>query len=334
MICTFGDITDVTWWRELDLPVRAVVGRNGRLLRRRRPRPSPTRPAEPLRASWPARPSTRPRQRIVELLGDAGELAASPRRSPTRSSSTRRATARSRSSPAASGTSATAAGTTRPPGGARSAAAGSSTGTRRYMQVRYENWVEGLNGDWLISRQRFFGVPDPGLVRGRRRRRARPRPRSWSPTRTPLPSTRPPTPRPATTRTSGASPAASSATPTSWTPGRPRRSRPRSPAAGTTTPTSSARVFPMDLRPQGHEIIRTWLFSTVVRAPLRARHRAVEPRRHLRLDPRSRPQEDVEVEGQRRHADGRCSSSTAPTPSATGPPTAARAPTPPSTRAR
>ena len=31
MICTFGDITDVMWWRELDLPVRAVVQRNGRL---------------------------------------------------------------------------------------------------------------------------------------------------------------------------------------------------------------------------------------------------------------------------------------------------------------
>jgi valyl-tRNA synthetase len=31
MICTFGDITDVTWWRELCLPVRAVIQPNGTL---------------------------------------------------------------------------------------------------------------------------------------------------------------------------------------------------------------------------------------------------------------------------------------------------------------
>src|SRR5262249_20369078 len=32
MVCTFGDLTDVTWWRELQLPTRVVIGRDGRLL--------------------------------------------------------------------------------------------------------------------------------------------------------------------------------------------------------------------------------------------------------------------------------------------------------------
>src|SRR6202041_3451425 len=32
MVCTFGDTTDVVWWRELGLPVRAIIGRDGPLL--------------------------------------------------------------------------------------------------------------------------------------------------------------------------------------------------------------------------------------------------------------------------------------------------------------
>ena len=59
----------------------------------------------------------------------------------------------------------------------------------------------------------------------------------------------------------------------------------------------------MDLRPQAHEIIRTWLFDTVVRGAPRARRAAVDRRGDLGLGARPRPQEDVEVEGQRRHAD-------------------------------
>ena len=108
------------------------------------------------------------------------------------------------------------------------------------------------------------------------------------------------------------------AIPTSWTPGRPRRSRRRSRAGWQEDDDLFARVFPMDVRPQAHDIIRTWLFDTVLRSHLEFDSLPWAQRRDLRLGARSRPQEDVEVEGQRRHADGRCSRSTDRTACATG----------------
>ncbi len=36
-----------------------------------------------------------------------------------------------------------------------------------YMSARFEDWVNGLTGDWCVSRQRFFGVPFPHLVSDR-----------------------------------------------------------------------------------------------------------------------------------------------------------------------
>ncbi|WP_394685282.1 class I tRNA ligase family protein, partial [uncultured Microbacterium sp.] len=32
MICTFGDVTDIIWWRELDLPNRTIIGKDGRIV--------------------------------------------------------------------------------------------------------------------------------------------------------------------------------------------------------------------------------------------------------------------------------------------------------------
>ncbi len=64
-----------------------------------------------------------------------------------------------------------------------------------------------------------------------------------------------------------------------------------------------AKVFPMDVRPQAHDIIRTWLFSTVLRSELDWRELPWAQRGDLRLGARPRPQEDVQVQGQRGHAD-------------------------------
>jgi valyl-tRNA synthetase len=135
-----------------------------------------------------------------------------------------------------------------------------------FMRARYESWVEGLNGDWNISRQRFFGVPFP----------------LWYPVGAsgeigaepilPDPSTLPIDP--------------SSDVPPGYSES--QRNQPNGfvgdPDVMDTWATSSltpeiagryvddpmlfARIFPMDVRPQAHEIIRTWLFSTVVRAKL------------------------------------------------------------------
>ncbi len=107
-----------------------------------------------------------------------------------------------------------------------------------FMRVRYENWVGGLNGDWLISRQRFFGVAIPLWYPLTAEGDSTTTTRS-SPTRPRCRSTRAATCRRATPPTSAASPGASSARPTSWTPGRRARSRRRSPAAGAGTTTSS-----------------------------------------------------------------------------------------------
>ena len=135
-----------------------------------------------------------------------------------------------------------------------------------HMQHRYDNWVGGLNGDWLISRQRFFGVPFPvwyplddegepdyehPLLPPRGRAAARPVDAGTAGVR------RGPARQAGRVRR------------------RPRRdghlghvvaARRRSPAAGSPTRTCSRGSSRTDLCTHAHDIIRTWLFSRVVRA--------------------------------------------------------------------
>ena len=77
MVCTFGDLTDVVWWRELGLPVRSVLGTDGRLLEV--PWGAPgwesddlERARRELRASCAGRTVNQARKRIVELLERGG----------------------------------------------------------------------------------------------------------------------------------------------------------------------------------------------------------------------------------------------------------------------
>src|SRR5690606_3221729 len=73
MICTFGDTTDVTWWRELDLDLRVIVGRNGRILAE-----SPSG-VDPERYAAIAGQTVRQAQRaVVEQLRETGELVGEP----------------------------------------------------------------------------------------------------------------------------------------------------------------------------------------------------------------------------------------------------------------
>ncbi|MGH9180924.1 MAG: valine--tRNA ligase, partial [Acidimicrobiales bacterium] len=156
MICTFGDTTDVTWWRELDLPVRGIVGRDGRVV---------TEPPEGVAAGGPwtgitGRNLNQAQRVVVDQLRATGELVGEPRpiRHPVKyyeKGDRPLEIVTSRQWYLRNGG--------RDPGlrQALLARGRSLAWHPGYMQARYENWVEGLTGDWLVSRQRYFGVPFP-----------------------------------------------------------------------------------------------------------------------------------------------------------------------------
>ena len=263
MICTFGDTTDVIWWRELSLPVRAIVQRDGRLRSVRFGEPG-WESTDPERAQRnyddiAGRNIKQAQKRVVEQLLESGEMTGEPK--PITHSVKFWE----------NGTRPLEIVTSRqwfiryPPKEDMLARGRELEWFPDFMRVRYENWVEGLVGDWNITRQRFFGVPFPvwypidadGEVR-------------HDQPLLPAPGTLPVDP--------------STDTPPGYEPA--QRDQPGGftgdPDVMDTWATSSLtpqivcgweddedlfnRTFPMDLRPQAHEIIRTWLFCTIVRS--------------------------------------------------------------------
>ena len=261
MICTFGDVTDVVWWRELDLPNRTIIGADGRILADA-PDVISSVEAKAAYAQLAGKTVFSAKSRMVELLRDSGELIGDPKPiihsvkffekgdKPLEIISTRQWYITN---------------------GARDDAlrgrlveAGKQINfTPDHMRVRYENWVGGLTGDWLISRQRFFGVPIPVwyALDGNGEKGA-----VIVPSEDALPvDPSSDTPQGYQESDRGVTFVGELDIMDTWATS---SLTPQIAGGWVTDPELFDLVFPYSLRSQGQDIIRTWLFSTVLRAEL------------------------------------------------------------------
>ncbi|MEV7395841.1 valine--tRNA ligase [Aeromicrobium sp. NPDC092404] len=276
MSCTFGDLTDVQWWRELQLPNRTIIGRDGRVLRE-----TPdwiTGDGIPRYEAIAGKTTFSAREAVVEALRETGDLDGEP--TPTE----RMANFYERGDRPLEIVSTRQWYITN---GGRDADLRQKLVARgdeiewvpAYMQSRLTNWIEGLNGDWLVSRQRFFGIPFPVWYR----LDADGEPDYDDPIFADE-STLPVDPSsdvpPGFTESQRGEPGGFLADPDVLDTWATSSLSPQIICGWERDEDLFARTFPMDLRPQGHDIIRTWLFSSIVRAHL---EHGVAPWKHAAL---------------------------------------------------
>ncbi len=303
MICTFGDITDVIWWRELGLPVRAVIQANGAF--------KPVTWGEP---GWESIDPARAQQAYDQLAGlsAAKARARTVELAPRERRPARRATADHACREVLREGRPSARDRHQPPvvhqdDGCARGAAGPRT-RARVASALHAGAARELD---QRPRRRLVHQPAavlwcavPGLVSCARGRIGRPRRAVAALGRSS--ADRPVDRRARRLHRGSARPAraGSPAIPTSWTPGRPRRCRRRLPAAGSKIRISSRACFRWTsvrrrTTSSGRGCSRRCCAPSSSTAVA-----AVEERGDLGLGARSRSQEDVEVEGQRRHAAG------------------------------
>ena len=263
MCCTFGDLTDVIWWRELQLNMRAIISRDGRLIAEA-PHGLTDETGISHYNALAGKTAKQAQTAIADMLASSGEMVGEPRPithpvkfyekgdRPLEIVTSRQWYIRNggRDAELRDALLARGAGLTWHPD---------------HMRHRYSNWVEGLNGDWLVSRQRWFGVPIPVWYKLNEHGEVlHESPLVPNESLLPIdPSTDVPE---GFTEAQRGQPGGFIGDPDvmdTW-------------ATSSLTPQIAgkweddndlfARVYPFDVRPQGHDIIRTWLFATMVRS--------------------------------------------------------------------
>ncbi|MDO5719385.1 MAG: valine--tRNA ligase [Actinomycetaceae bacterium] len=272
MCCTFGDLTDVQWWRELELPMRSILAKDGRIAQGI-PEWINDEAGRELYEQCIGKTTFTARKIIVEALEQSGDLKGEPRATTRMTNFFEKGDkpleiVTSRQWYIRNGGKDYTRNVSKKPLNEELLARGEELEFHPgYMRVRYENWVKGLNSDWLISRQRFFGVPlplwyrvdDNGAV-------------DYESVITPSEEQLPIDPTTDVphgyTEDQRGKPGGFEAEVDIMDTWATSSLTPQIAGGWLTDDDLFERVYPMDIRPQAHDIIRTWLFSTLVRAHL------------------------------------------------------------------